>query len=257
MNARLAAVASVSLLLIPSLGNAAGAMRAGVNVPCLEKSVKSDTPSPDAWIALGTLDQVRGDLKEAMVKYKKAFAAGAKDVANAPIDFTLVGDVIWIQNDLCKVPVPATGAEATTPVSEKLKGPEAPKYPAALNSIGSEGNAVATATVGPDGKVARVNVKDTAAGPPTVVHSTQSTTPGEADGERLLSRVQFALVAIQALRDYTFPDGNAGKVFSWKVLFVPPKDLLSNTEGVMPNRTDTSSSRPSTTGPLGGASKPR
>src|SRR5439155_25564068 len=74
----------------------APALRAGVNIPCLEKIVKSDAPTAQAWITLGYLDQVRGDLKSAEDKYRKAFTAVEKDIDNSPIDFTLEKEAVWI-----------------------------------------------------------------------------------------------------------------------------------------------------------------
>lgn len=235
MKVRILPLLPALALLAPGLSHAA-AMKAGVNVPCLEKIVKSDAPTPEAWITLGYLDQVRGDLKEASEKYKKAFGAGAKDLANAPLDFTLVGDVIWIQDDACKVPVPPAGADAST--AADVKSLPNPKYPDAVQSIASEGNATAVVVVGPDRKPMRISVKEASAGPPQIHREAYDTKPGENDAARLLSRVQFALVTIQTLRDTKFPDGNSGKVVTQKFLFQPPKDILE--KGGLPGKTDSS-----------------
>lgn len=243
------AIAAAVLFLAPRSARAGG-LRAGINVPCLEKAVKGDNPPATAWVALGYLDQVRGDLKEAVGKYEKAFSAGSKDLANEPIDFTLVGDIIWIQNDLCRVPVPKQGADATA--ATDAKGPETTaKYPPALNSIAAEGDAVATAVIGPNGHPIRVRVADVSAGPAQVPHTYGK--PGQEAAERLMARVQFALVTLQTLKDYKFADGSAGKVFTWKPRYVPPHDLLSDHE--LPGSVDSSAAAVNPV--LGGAQKPR
>lgn len=233
MNARslLATVSGLAVVLASSSA-LAGGLRAGVNVPCLEKAVKGDKPPATAWIALGYLDQVRGDPKAAAVKYQKAFEAGADDLANAPLDLTLVNDVIWIQNDLCKVPVPAQG---DAPAATKVPPFDEPKYPPVLSGIGSDGNASVTAVIGVDGHPTRVTLKSASAGPAQVVRT--YTRPGEELSDRLVARVQFALVTMQTIKDMKFPDGNSGKLVEWTAKYVPPKDLLS--ENRLPGKPDT------------------
>jgi hypothetical protein len=201
-------------------------MKAGVNVKCLEANVKSDKPVAGAWITLGMLDQVRGDLKAAEEKYRKGYSAGATDLAAAKIDFTLVGGAIWIQDAGCPVPVPAAGADAKE--TTDLKGPKAPAYPTSLMGFKAEGNATIDAVIGPDGQALRVTVKEASAGPTNVERHRE---PGEEDAERLVSRVQFALVAMQATRDFKFPDGGAGKIYEAKMLFQPPHDISQDLPG--------------------------
>src|SRR5207237_8904028 len=94
--------------------------------------------------------------QSAVAKYKKAFSLDA-DVANHPIDFTLIGDVIWIQSDVCPVPVPALAQTDAAAAPDTLVGPKL-DYPVPINrEVRSQGNVTPRGWIGAYGKVSRLS----------------------------------------------------------------------------------------------------
>jgi hypothetical protein len=212
-------------------------LKAGINQKCLQ-SKADEGKDASAFMSLGELDQVRGDLKGAFDKYKKAFSLDA-DVANHPIDFTMVGEVIWIQNANCPVPVPSADVQAAS-APDTLAAPKI-DYPMAINrEVRAEGNVTPRVWIGADGKAARVAIVDVTAGPPGYDHPRD---PGQEAAERFLARVQFSLSTLDAFRGYDMGADNAGKVWEKKIAFVPPNEMESNLPGSGPN---TSISSPDT-----------
>lgn len=193
---------------------AAASMKAGVHQKCLQQ--RAEENFPDAWVALGQLDQVRGFHREAAEKYAKAVALGA-DPAKVQVELTMVGDVIWIQNDACKVPVPAAPAgETVSAITNAIE----PVYPKSIwDSTRAEGNAFAKAWVDQTGKVTRVEIVDASSALPQIQRVRD---PNEEAAERLLSRVQFALTTIETLRAHSFEGALAGKVHAQKFAFKVP-----------------------------------
>lgn len=244
---RLAATAA-ALSLLPTVvaspalakkrGDELPPMKAGIHQQCLRERAEGAEPAPDAWIALGQLDQVRGDLKAAFEKYRKAFDLGV-DVTKAQLDFTLVNGVIWIQNDACPVPVPALSPAALMSAPASVSLPEI-RYPQILLNTQSEGNVQVRAWIDEKGNAHRVAVTEATAGIPLILRRTDlnvdsTNRPGVEAAERMVSRVQFALTVIEALRATTFEKKARGKVVEGKVAFRPPNDMTTNLPGGGPN----------------------
>ena len=200
-------------------------MKAGINQKCL-KDKSADGKDASALIALGELAMVRNDPKTALDNFQAAGKLGA-DVANAPVNFTLVKGVLWIQNDECPVPVPAPSAAqlAATDVStDTVPGPKVPYPVGAARVTHSEGNVHPRAWIGADGKPERIAIIDVTSGPPGFEH-TEGRKLGDEGGERLFARIQFAIAALDALGGYDFGAANAGKVWDKKIEFIPTENL--------------------------------
>lgn len=219
---------------------AAPAMKAGINQKCL-KEKSADGKDASALIALGELAMVRNDPTTALDDFKQAGKLGA-DVANAPVNFTLVKGVLWIQNDECPVPVPAPSAAqlaATTLPVEQAQGPKVPYPVGAARVTHSEGNVHPQVWIGADGKPERIAIVEVTSGPPGFEHN-ETRKLGDESGERLFARIQFAIAALDALDVYDFGTANAGKVWDKKIEFIP-------TETLGPNGGPDTSAMPATT----------
>lgn len=199
-------------------------MKAGVHQKCLQERADAGKEW-DAWIHLGQLDQVRGDGKAAMEKYKKAIALGA-DVATAKIDFTLVNDVIWIQTDACPVPVPGSVGLGEAPPEGVIKD-VAVKYPPILRFVMSEGAVTPRVWIGPDGKATRIAITESESSLPEAVH-TRSRYDEQA--ERFYARVQFAMQTVETLRSHDFK-GAEGKVWEQRLVYKVPDEMKKNVPG--------------------------
>lgn len=206
----------------------APAMKAGINQKCL-KEKSADGKDGSAIVALGELAMVRNDPKTALDDFQAAGKLGF-DVANAPVNFTMVKGVLWIQNDECAVPVPAASAAqlaATTVSVDAVPGPKVP-YPAlADRQVHSEGNVTPRVWIGADGKPERIAITDVTSGPPGFSHG-ETRKLGEEAGERLFARVQFAIAVLNSFDGYDFGEKNAGKVWEKKIEFIPTENLGPN-----------------------------
>jgi len=200
-------------------------MKAGINQKCL-LAKSADGKDASALIALGELAMVRDDPKTALDDFQAAGKLGA-DVANAPVNFTLVKGVLWIQNDECPVPVPAPSAAQLAAAELSIEAVPGPKvaYPVgASRVVHSEGNAHPRAWIGADGKPERIAIIDVTSGPPGFEHN-EGRKLGDEAGERLFGRIQFAIAALDALRGYDFGAANAGKVWDKKIEFIPTENF--------------------------------
>ena len=203
---------------------AASALKVGVHHQCLAPLAAKNDPA--ALVAMGIVDQTRGNLGEAKKKYMAA-AGTELDVLTAPVDVTLAGGVIWVQTVPCPVPVPAA-PESEAVELEKLAKSLEPIYPRVLLSVRTEGTVRASVWVGPDGKATRIHVVDTSVGP---VGVSKRRDPGEEIAERMIARVQLALQAIEDLRAHEFGAGVASKRFDWKLTYIPPRDAKDSLPG--------------------------
>lgn len=254
----------VALLLVPTAAFAWGkskkpkaeeakpaapsALKAGIHHQCLRPLAEKKDPA--GLMGMGILDQTRGDLAAAKIKYLDAFAA-KHDIVASPVDVTYVPGVIWIQTAACPVPVPAAPASETIDASV-VKTKLEPTYPNVLLSVRSEGDVQTTVWVGADGKPSRIHVDSVGIGPIGVERIRD---PGEELAERQVARVQIALQAIEDLRGHDFGADKAGKSFPWKLSYFPPKDFTENLPGTMPNTRAIDSRRLGDTGLGGGSSK--
>ena len=224
------------------------AMKAGIYQKCLQE--KSGKGEPLAWVGLGELDQIRGDLKAAYEKYRKALALNAA-LVDSPIDFTWVADVIWVQSSICPVPVPplAAGLALADKVPETTRGPDLVYPEMIFMDIRSEGNATPRVWIGPEGKPIRIAIVEASSGPPGIIREDLTRVPGAEAAERFEAKVQFALSAIEVLRGYDFGKAAAGKVFERKFAYLPNIDMLERTpdsgsSGPGANPVDTSAAQP-------------
>ena len=199
-------------------------MKAGVHQKCLQARADAGTEW-DAWIHLGQLDQVRGDGKSAMEKYRKAVALGA-DVSTAKIDFTLVNDVIWIQTDACPVPVPGSVGLGEA-VTEGAMKEVTVKYPPILRFVLSEGSVTPRVWIGTDGKPTRISIVEVTSSLPEAVHTRQMY---DERAERFYARVQFAMQTIETLRAHEFT-GAEGKVWEQRLVYKVPDEMKKNVPG--------------------------
>lgn len=214
-------------------------MKAGIHQNCLRERAEGETPAADAWISLGQLDQVRGDLKAAHDKYWKAYELGA-DVTTAQLDFTLVDGVIWIQNDACPVPVPALSQkQLMSEPAARVAQPDF-RYPPILMNTQCEGNVSARVWLDADGNAFRIAVTQASASIPRIKRSgglnvEGTNRPGVEAAERMVARVQFALTAIETLRAHDYGRKARGKMVESKIVFQVPNDMTVNLPGGGPN----------------------
>ena len=220
------------------------ALKAGIHHNCLRPLAAKNEPL--GLIGMGMLDQTKGDLAAAMEKYKAAVLA-EYDVVAAPIDFTLVNGVIWIQSEVCAVPVPAA-PEAEAIEEPKFEEELETVYPKPLENVRSEGSVTAAVWVGPDGRAARVHVAESGAGPSGL---DRRYVAGEEAAERLVARVQFALQAIEDLRAFDFGKANAGKRFEKKLVYIPKNDISQS--GALPGQNGPQT--PASVSPIGADTK--
>ncbi len=232
-------LAAVLAFAVPAFAKEPPPIKAGIHQQCLQDRAEGESTAADAWVSLGQLDQVRGDLKAAYDKYRKAFDLGA-DVTKAQLDFTLVNGVLWIQNDACPVPVPALTGKAL--MSEQAEGIAEPKlrYPPILMNTQSEGTVLARTWLDEKGNVLRIAVTEASAGVPRVLRGTglnvdSTNRPGVEAAERMVSRVQFALNTIEVLRTHDFGRKARGKVVDAKVVYLPPDGMSVNLPRGGPN----------------------
>ncbi len=215
----------VALAAAPAVATGASAapLRTAADAPCLAR--EAEAGDAQAWIALGAIEQIRGDRDGSFGRYLRAYQLGA-DPATTPFSITLVGDVLWVQTDRCPLPVP------TIPLASLLAKPStAPPpdtaYPTTLRTVRAEGNATLRVWIDADGKVARAVVADASSGPPGLV---RRRVPGEESAERQFARIQFALASLDAVRVHPF-GGGVEQVWEGRLAYRPPNDLLENLPG--------------------------
>jgi len=195
---------------------AAGALKIGALHACLSPLASSGDSI--GLIAMGVIDQARGNLGAAEARYR-ATAGTSFDMLGSPLDLTFAEGVLWVQTRPCPVPVPDEPASEVQ-VVEKLKTRVEPTYPRALLSVRADASVTTTIWVGADGRASRLHIDSVRVGP---VGVSKRRDPGEESAERMVARVQIALQAIEDLRGHDFGAELAGKRFEWKLAYVPPK----------------------------------
>lgn len=204
--------------------SSSSSLKVGALHACLGPLAQDNDPV--GLIAMGVIDQARGNLDSAEQRYRIA-AGNAVDVLAAPLDLTFADGVVWVQTRKCPVPVPDEPLSDVANV-EKLRSRIEATYPRVLLSVRSDASVVATIWVGADGRASRIHVDSVRVGP---VGVSKRADPGEELAERMVVRVQIALQAIENLRGHDYGAELAGKRFEWKLAYVPPKDQSDGLPG--------------------------